>query len=211
MKSLCWLTVAAVFLSGCDGWKRFDEHAGLLLVPNVFPTTVDGKQMIEMRSGKTVVVIDPVGGRITDIHRRKPEGPNALGRGGWAMVLTPDLPEITESRWWQVDGDSQTLTLLSDTKKGLRFRMTYRFAEDDVLEITSELKNTTGEPIHASAKSLIHGDFKWTSTGNMEHDAGDGFWLTIEHAGKMSETDPVIPPHTSMIWRETWKLQPGKK
>lgn len=127
-RGVAWLVVlGALALAGCDTWKEADSQAGLAIVPGASRVTEGGRELIRIRGRRSVMLVDPRGGRVVDFHRAAPprvffiddpdragpgEGrdhatpvpvdvrvwPNVLGENGWQVEIAPENVRDPEKR-----------------------------------------------------------------------------------------------------------------
>ena len=207
------MVACVVAAAGCDTWKRADGQVGRTLAMHVNTETVGDRELIVIRSRRSAVLIDQVGGRVVDFHlgRRprfvvevdpqSPDGqrwrqdkvpsrPNVLREPGWRAVCDRCDPALDRTTYWQTDATTNRVVLLSDSVGGLRWRKTFYVDEySGELFIDASLQNTSLHPVTVNVSSLVAARGELKTHGDTQRAWADDQWLSR----RLIEGPPLQP------------------
>lgn len=238
-----WVIAAVLlvtFSAGCAEWKRIDAMAGTALSPGVVVgESPGGRPTVRIQSKNATVMIDAIGARVVSFRLRGESageieklGPDAMLEPGWFTQMQPEFEggALDRSSYWHSDSGNRSVSLLSDTVGGLRWRKTFTLHDSGLLEIEATLSNVTSTTVTRTIESYANGPKPVSDKGELLENTeatgalrvsrfAGGQWFTREiHGPRIAAWDKSSVKFTAVSlawlekfsWRESWWLTAGE-
>lgn len=233
------VAVVAMLSGGCAEWKRIDAMAGTALSPGVcVGEAPGGRPTIRIQSERATVMIDAIGARVVSFRTRtvgagdtEKLGPESLLDPGWTTPMQPEFEggALDRSSYWLSDSGNRSISLLSDTVGGLRWRKTFTLHESGLLEIEVTLINETSTAVTRTIESYANGPKPLSAKGELLENTektgvlrvsrtAGSHWFTREiHGPRIASWDESSVKFSAVSlawlekfsWRESWWLSEG--